>query len=69
VILGCYLLYSESLSEGLFGQGDALGGEWHGLGFALGVADEAEFVETVHRVPVESLPRTDLAMVLEDVEV
>jgi hypothetical protein len=69
LIQGRYLRFSEPLSEERFGQGDPLGGEWYGLGFALGVADEAEFVEAVHRVPVESLPRANLAMVSEDVEV
>ena len=34
-IPGRYLLLSEALTEDLFGQGDALGGEWHGLCFAL----------------------------------
>jgi hypothetical protein len=69
VISGRYLLLSEPLTEELFGQGEPLGGERHGLGFALGVTDEAEFVETVQRVPVEGLPRANLAMVPEDVEV
>jgi len=41
-------------------------GEHQGFGLALGVIDQAALTETVHRVPLEGLPRPGLAVVVEE---